>query len=87
MTEKVDKLKDLLEIQGNNGNWNYCEYMRGMYNGMQLSLSVFTDEDPEFRDAPDPYLFKEPVIKYDNPVLQRTWEEYNILLKLYGDDA
>jgi hypothetical protein len=48
----IERLKELLEIQGNNGNWNYDPYMHGMYNGMELMVSMLENREPIFRDKP-----------------------------------
>ena len=56
---KVDKLKvirDLVETQGADGNWNHDPYMHGMYNGMELLLAFMEDRDPEFKEAPAEWL-------------------------------
>lgn len=53
--EDLQHLDDCLEIHGSDGNWNYDDYMLGMYNGMALSKSLVTSggkEDPGFRRAP-----------------------------------
>lgn len=52
MKEKLAKLKELLAVQGNDGNWNHDDYMRGMYNGMELAVAVFEDRPPVYRDYP-----------------------------------
>jgi hypothetical protein len=52
MTDKLENLKKLLEIQGLDGNWNYSHYMRGMYNGMELAVAVLDGRDPIYRDEP-----------------------------------
>lgn len=43
----------LLDLQGADGNWDYDPYMLGMYNGMELLLSLMECREPEFRDPPD----------------------------------
>ena len=53
MNEKLQKLKELLAVQGQDGNWNYCEYMRGMYNGMELAVALMEGREPNYRDASD----------------------------------
>ena len=54
--ETVEKLKNLLEIQGSHGNWNYDPYMHGMYNGMELMLATLEDRAPDYREAPDKWI-------------------------------
>ncbi len=50
--EKED-MRTLLDIQGAHGNWDYNDYMHGMYNGMELMRATADGDEPEFRDAPD----------------------------------
>lgn len=47
---------DLLAVQCNDGNWNYDPYMHGMANGMILTRSVVSGEEPRFLDAPSVWL-------------------------------
>jgi hypothetical protein len=54
--KQTEDLRGMHDIQGDHGNWNYDEYMRGMYNGMELMLSTMENRVPEFRDAPGVYL-------------------------------
>lgn len=52
--EAVAKVREVHEIQGRDGNWNYSPYMRGMFNGLELALSILEGErDPQYRDEPD----------------------------------
>lgn len=52
MSKQLDDLKNIVEIQGYNGNWNYSEYMWGMYNGLELALAVMEDREPKYKDKP-----------------------------------
>jgi len=66
LQEKIKSLKELVDIQSQDGNWNYSGYMRGLANGMILSLNLLDDalEDPyhgkqmkyPFLDAPERWL-------------------------------
>lgn len=61
MKNKSKKLQDLiniLDIQGQNGNWNYDPYMMGLYNGMEMARSIFAETKPVFKDAPKRWLSK-----------------------------
>jgi hypothetical protein len=50
----TDKIRDLRDAQGLDGTWNASEYMRGLYNGLELALSVLEAErKPQLRDAPN----------------------------------
>lgn len=48
----IDAIKELLAIQGAKGNWDYSEYMLGMYNGIELALSIAENRDPVYREQP-----------------------------------
>lgn len=52
----LDKLKEMLAIQGDDGNWNYDPYMHGVYNGMAFAIACLEDREPEYRDAPEKWL-------------------------------
>jgi hypothetical protein len=56
MNDKIKAISDLLEVQGRDGTWNYDPYMHGMYNALELSLSILEDRDPVFREAPEQWL-------------------------------
>jgi hypothetical protein len=47
--EKLDEIKNLVEMQGATGTWDATPYMQGMFNGMELLLSILEERDPEFR--------------------------------------
>lgn len=51
MEKKLAKLKELLAVQGNDGNWNYDNYSTGMYNGMELAVAIFEDREPQYREC------------------------------------
>ena len=46
---KVLEANELLAIQAEDGNWDYSDYMLGMYNGMELVLSVIEGREPSYR--------------------------------------
>ena len=48
--------QDIVNVQCNDGNWDYDAYMHGMANGMLLVQSVLTDKTPEFLEAPEVWL-------------------------------
>lgn len=48
--ELVEEMKPILERQGSAGNWDYNEYMRGMYNGMEMMMAIAEERSPKFRD-------------------------------------
>ena len=48
----IEKLKELLDVQTRDGNWDYDPYMHGLANGLILALSVLMKERPKFLSAP-----------------------------------
>ena len=52
MDKQIRDLQDLINIQSEDGNWNYDPYMFGMLNGLICALSILTGKDPEYRTAP-----------------------------------
>jgi len=54
--KQIEAMKESLKIQGYDGNWNYDEYMFGMYNGMELILSIAENRMPVFKNRPDTWL-------------------------------
>jgi hypothetical protein len=53
---RMDSMRELLKTQGSSGNWDFSEYMLGMYNGMELMMATIEGRDPEFRTEPDEYI-------------------------------
>jgi len=48
----LKNLRDVHSIQGENGNWNYNNYMVGYYNGLELALAISEDREPIYRTLP-----------------------------------
>jgi len=49
MDQEKKNIQDLLDIQGRDGNWNNSPYMCGMFNGLELAMSVLEHRDPKYR--------------------------------------
>lgn len=45
--------KEMLEIQGQKGNYDYDEYMLGLYNGMEYIISLFETREPNYISGKD----------------------------------
>lgn len=45
--------KEMLDIQGHNGNYNYDSYMLGIYNGMEYIIALFETREPIFKSGKD----------------------------------
>lgn len=44
---------DVLNIQAQKGNYNYDSYMLGLYNGMEMIVSLFEQREPKFKCGKD----------------------------------
>lgn len=60
---KLDRMREMVKVQGDNGNWNYDSYMHGMYNGMEYMLAIMEDREPLYRIRPDVWLCELPLDK------------------------
>ena len=45
--------KEMLDIQGQKGNYDYNEYMLGLYNGMEYIIALFETREPIFKSGKD----------------------------------
>jgi len=52
----IEAMQQALKIQGYDGNWNYSESMFGMYNGMELMMSMVENRRAAFKEIPDTWL-------------------------------
>lgn len=51
LTDKqLEDLRSVHQTQGAAGNWNQDSYMQGMFNGMELMLSIVENRDPDYRE-------------------------------------
>ena len=56
---RIADAEDVFHIQGQQGNWDYDEYMHGMYNGMALILSIWKGEaTPAYRNSPETFVYE-----------------------------
>jgi hypothetical protein len=53
LVKMEELMRSLVETQGRDGNWDYDQYMRGIFNGMELMLAIVEDRAPQFRDPPE----------------------------------
>lgn len=45
--------REMLDIQGQKGNYDYDEYMLGLYNGMEYIIALFETREPNFINGKD----------------------------------
>lgn len=58
--DRLEQLRQLTDVQCDDGNWNYDPYMHGMANGMIFSQSVMEGCEPKYKDSPDTWLADKP---------------------------
>lgn len=51
----IETINSLRDIQGSEGNWNYSEYMLGMFNGLELASATMEGRRPDFKEPPSTY--------------------------------
>jgi hypothetical protein len=56
----VESVRQMRDVQGMDGNWNYDPYMHGLFNGIEFALSLIEVREPRFRDAPEKWLCDQP---------------------------
>ena len=70
----IEKMNELLKIQGSAGNYNYDSYMLGMYNGMELMVSISEGREPNYKTLKDEEFIcnkknaKNPVLQADKKI-------------------
>ncbi len=68
--DAADNVREVLDVQSRHGNWNFSPYMRGLYNGMELALSITENREPVLKEAPDQYLCDLVVPSEESPALE-----------------
>lgn len=53
---RIENLKNIIEIQCSDGNWNYDPYMHGLANGLLLALATLYDIEYTPLSAPEKWL-------------------------------
>jgi hypothetical protein len=52
----TDAVRQMRDVQGRDGTWNYDPYMHGLYNGLEFAVSLLEQREPQFKDAPEKWL-------------------------------
>ncbi len=50
---RLKQLRELVDVQGQHGNWNVDSYMCGLFNGMEFGLATMEGREPAFRSKPE----------------------------------
>jgi hypothetical protein len=52
--EALNQLREVHAIQGRDGCWDIDDYMLGLYNGLELALSIVENRECRYKDRPKP---------------------------------
>ena len=52
--EALTQLREVHAIQGRDGCWDIDDYMLGLYNGLELALSIVENRECRYKDRPKP---------------------------------
>lgn len=56
LLNRIDNCREMTNVQGRNGNWNFDPYMQGMFNGMEFLLAILENREPVFKPRPEKWL-------------------------------
>lgn len=56
MNETIEILKNIREIHGQNQDCNQDPYMMGLYNGLELALSIAEGRQPMYKEWVPPVI-------------------------------
>ena len=66
-TEALKQLREVHAIQGRDGCWDIDDYMLGLYNGLELALSIVENRACKYKQRPKSQPEQEPV----------AWEQFH----------
>jgi len=75
----IADLKNLVDAQGQDGTWNSDKYMLGLFNGLELALSIFESREPKFKELPAKTLTDEEITQIVSEKLE-TWNTKEALI-------
>ena len=52
--EALNQLREVHAIQGRDGCWDIDDYMLGLYNGLELALSIVENRECRYKNRPKP---------------------------------
>ena len=61
MKEALNQLREVHAIQGRDGCWDIDDYMLGLYNGLELALSIVENRACKYKQRPKSQPEQEPV--------------------------
>ena len=64
-TEALKHLREVHALQGRDGCWDIDDYMLGLYNGLELALSIVENRECRYKQRPKSQPEQEPVAWMD----------------------
>lgn len=49
LTKRLNEVKDVLKLAGQDGNWNFDSYNNGLFNGIELARTIMEGGEPQYR--------------------------------------
>ena len=71
--EALTQLREVHAIQGRDGCWDIDDYMLGLYNGLELALSIVENRAFKYKQRPKSQPEQETVGKLQEPTAERSW--------------
>jgi hypothetical protein len=54
----IADVRQMRDVQGQDGNWDFDPYMQGLYNGLEFALSILERREPVFKNEPKAWISK-----------------------------
>ena len=86
MKEATDKIKGLIEIQKQNGNYNYDEFMYGMLIGMEAVYYSILEEEAQYTEKPEKWL-KDSIPKDSVPEVAKGCQHWRCFVEVSDDGS
>jgi len=46
LVERIDGIKNLRDIHGQDVNWDHSDYMMGIYDGLEIAIAAMEGREP-----------------------------------------
>lgn len=69
MTASLKQLREVHAIQGRDGCWDIDDYMLGLYNGLELALSIVENRECLYKQRPKAKQMKGVRVEGDTVVI------------------
>ena len=86
MKEAADKIKGLINIQKQNGNYNYDEFMYGMLIGMEAAYYSLLEEEAQYTEKPEKWL-KDSIPKDFVPEVAKGCQHWRCFVEVSDDGS